>query len=606
MAKSIHLINPEMTYRDAPLPYLYLVLKSYYHEFGKYKDDWKWNLPISNIEGLEFDEIIELITGGNPTVVGFSCYIWNYKLNLELGKAIKEKLPNTIIAYGGPHILYHDNQEWFAQNPWCDIIGSGRGEEFFMDILDQLSEGHFTPALISSCVYPSPDKKNWLSSNIKPASFQWPRSMFYGSEVEIQLLHHMAKQRGARLSTLWETTRGCPYNCSYCDWGGATASKVLRKSEETVYAELKTMEELDICYIDVCDANFGILKKRDVDIIEHLIKRADEGWEVTVGLNGKAKNDLETVHKIDYMMMKSKIAVISDYHYSVNAADPKIAAAVNRSSFPSSRHTDFIKSINHLGYKTRIEYILGLPESTLETFYAEFNDISDSEAWLSERYVWTLLPRSPASKPEYVEKYKLKTVPVRYIHYNTLKQKLRDEYYLLDDPQFQGRFDIVIETSTYTKNEWLEMYFMDNFARATEPAKITTALRKKLEKENISAGEFFRACWRALQNMDENGQKTLSSIFESIEKALKGDTYFAFYTFKNQPEPLGLQTISMLLLTEHHQSFLSALTQEIPQIKKYTDELSKISESLAQIGLTKNPIDTILTNHRAYVVNGEL
>lgn len=605
MSKTIHLINPEMTYRDAPLPYLYLVLKSYYHEFGKHKDSWKWSLPISNIEGLEFNDIVDLVVAENPAVVGFSCYIWNYKLNLELGKAIRERLPNAVIAYGGPHILYHDNPEWFAQHPWCDIIGSGRGEEFFMDILDQVAEGNFTPSLISSCVYPSPDKKNWHNSNIKPATFQWPRSMFYGSETEVKVLHHMAKQRGARLSTLWETTRGCPYNCAYCDWGGATASKILKKSEETVYSELKTMEELDICYIDVCDANFGILKNRDVQIIEYIIDKAKNGWEVTVGLNGKAKNDLETVHKIDYMMMESKIAVISDYHYSVNAADPKIAAAVNRSSFPSSRHTDFIKSINHLGYKTRIEYILGLPESTLETFYAEFDDISDSGAWLSERYVWTLLPRSPASKPEYVQKYQIKTVPVRYIHYNTLKQKLRDEYYLLDDLKYQGRFDIVIETSTYTKQEWLQMYFMDNFARATEPAKITTALRNKLAQEGVSAGQFFRSCWAALQNMDAKAKRSLDSIFDSIETALRGDSYFAFYTYNDRPTPLGLQTIVMLLLAEHHDSFLKGLIKELPIVSKFSDELDKISSNLEKISSTQNPTETILTNHRAYVVNGE-
>lgn len=106
--------------------------------------------------------------------------------------------------------------------------------------------------------------------------------------------------------------------------------------------------------------------------------------------------------------------------------------------------------------------------------------------------------------------------------------------------------------------------------------------------------------------MDISAQKSLSSIFESIEKALKGETYFAFYTFKDQEEPLGLQTISVLLLAEHHDSFMQALEKELPVIKKYPEELQKITQKLTSIQQANNPTETILTNHRAYVVNGEI
>lgn len=607
MANSIYLVNPEITYRDAPLPYLYLLLKSYYTEFGRHADKWTWTLPLANLEGLHFEETVDYIVSGNPKIVGFSNYIWNYKLNLELGKAVKERLPDAFIVYGGPHILYKENPSWFADHPWVDIIcegGSGQGEEFMKDLLDQLAEGTYSPIDISFCVFPSLDRKTWIKPASKKFTFKWPRSMFYGSETEVQLLKHMAKLRGAKVSTLWETTRGCPYSCAYCDWGGVTGSKILIKEDAIIKNELRIMEELEVCFIEFCDANFGILKKRDIDLVEYLVERSKAGWSFTVALNGKAKNDFETNQKIDHLMMESKIAIATDNHHAVNATDPKISAAINRTFFPSQKHIDFINSTNQFGYKTRIEYILGLPEATLETFYREFDDIAASDSWLSERYVWNLIPRSPASKPEYIEKYNIQTVPVKYIHSSTLRQKLRDEYFLLDDPRYQGTYDIVVETSSYSRRDWMQMYYMDHFARGTEPSNITTNLRKELEKEGLSAGQFFQLCWQAIQDMDNAGTASFKRILDSIERALRGETYFSLYNFENYDRPIGLQTISLLHIAHHANSFVESLTPKLPRKPKIQKELKNMREYLNAIVSTEDPLDWVMSKHKDYVLSG--
>ena len=36
----------------------------------------------------------------------------------------------------------------------------------------------------------------------------------------------------------WETNRGCPFSCAFCDWGSATASKVSRMHLDRIYKEL--------------------------------------------------------------------------------------------------------------------------------------------------------------------------------------------------------------------------------------------------------------------------------------------------------------------------------------------------------------------------------
>jgi hypothetical protein len=73
---------------------------------------------------------------------------------------------------------------------------------------------------------------------------------------------------------IYETTRGCPYKCTYCDWGGGTFTKVVKKPLETIFAEIEFLCANKIEYFFVADANFGIYKE-DVDgkKKEILIKR---------------------------------------------------------------------------------------------------------------------------------------------------------------------------------------------------------------------------------------------------------------------------------------------------------------------------------------------
>ena len=59
----------------------------------------------------------------------------------------------------------------------------------------------------------------------------------------------------------WETNRGCPFKCTFCDWGSAIASKVRNFEEERLYKEIDYFSEKKIDLVFGADANFGILKR---------------------------------------------------------------------------------------------------------------------------------------------------------------------------------------------------------------------------------------------------------------------------------------------------------------------------------------------------------
>ena len=74
---------------------------------------------------------------------------------------------------------------------------------------------------------------------------------------------------------LWETNRGCPFKCAFCDWGSATGDKVASFEEERLHKEIDWFSNNKIEFVFCCDANFGI-KKRDIDIANYISKKKEE------------------------------------------------------------------------------------------------------------------------------------------------------------------------------------------------------------------------------------------------------------------------------------------------------------------------------------------
>ena len=70
---------------------------------------------------------------------------------------------------------------------------------------------------------------------------------------------------GVDYISAWETNRGCPFQCTFCDWGSATKTKVRKWERDRLFKEIEWFADNKIPYIDCCDANFGIFVERDLE-----------------------------------------------------------------------------------------------------------------------------------------------------------------------------------------------------------------------------------------------------------------------------------------------------------------------------------------------------
>src|SRR5690606_28665892 len=79
--------------------------------------------------------------------------------------------------------------------------------------------------------------------------------------------------------------RGCPYGCTYCDWGSATLQKVTKFPAERVIAEIEYIARNKAETLFIADANFGMLEQ-DIEIASALGRmKARYGYPSRVFLN---------------------------------------------------------------------------------------------------------------------------------------------------------------------------------------------------------------------------------------------------------------------------------------------------------------------------------
>src|SRR5262249_42218501 len=106
-------------------------------------------------------------------------------------------------------------------------------------------------------------------------------------------LERLVQARGPGVfGAVWETNRGCPYSCSFCDWGSNIMSKVRRFDIERVRAEAEWIARMGTQVILLVDANVGILP-RDTEIADFLCAaKAKYGYPKSIYYSA-AKNNPE-------------------------------------------------------------------------------------------------------------------------------------------------------------------------------------------------------------------------------------------------------------------------------------------------------------------------
>src|SRR5258708_31712612 len=160
---------------------------------------------------------------------------------------------------------------------------------------------------------------------------------------------------------LWETNRGCPCRCTFCDWGSATAAKVTKFGEERLFSEVDWFARKRVEYIFCCDANFGI-QKRDVDIARYVAKvKAETGFPRALSVQN-TKNATERAYETQKLL--SDAGLNKGVALSMQSVDETTMLAINRDNISLDTYMEWQRPFTRDRVETYSDPILGLPAQT--------------------------------------------------------------------------------------------------------------------------------------------------------------------------------------------------------------------------------------------------
>ena len=416
------------------LPYSVGLLQSYAQSHLRNPERYEFLLPVYKAIGVE--EAARQLRGAQ--VIGFSTYVWNIRHSLAIARAVKRDSPGTLIVCGGPQVPDRA-EEFLRQNPFVDIVCHGEGEAVFTAVLEkcetrdweELSGVSYLRADGRFVSRPKPPRMKDLSEIPSP----------YLSGVFDPL---MAAHPNESWIITWETNRGCPFACTFCDWGSAVASKVYRFEMERLLAEIEWFARRRIGFVFCCDANFGILP-RDLDLAEHLVEtRRQYGFPFSFSLQN-TKNATERSYRIQKILAGSLNT--HGVTISLQSLDPETLRSIKRDNISSESFQELQRRYTKDGVYTYTDLILGLPGETYAAFAEGVSQvIENGQHNHIQFHNCSVLPNAEMGDPEYQKKHGMVTVAqeMKRIHSSLEEEDEVAEY-----------LDLVVATDRMPPAEWV-------------------------------------------------------------------------------------------------------------------------------------------------------
>jgi hypothetical protein len=394
--------------------------------------------------------------GDWPTIFLFSHYAWTSDRNLAMASQVKAVMPNAITIHGGPSAPKYegDAERWFAEHPQVDVAVRGEGEVTLAEALDALGSAWSelpdgTPDLevladVAGLSYRTPDGLRRTADRDRIADLDTVPSPYLAGIFE-------RVERFRAPSLILETNRGCPYGCTFCDWGSATLSRIRKFDLDRVKGEMEWAAKHKLEFFMVADANFGMLD-RDVEIVEWAVELKKRYGAPSQFWVNYAKNKVGNLAKIVQILREGGIG--TQCVASVQSFDAGVLKTIRRSNIKIERYDALTDEFRRGELPLETDIMLGLPGSTVDTLLSDLQAAIDRELQVRALPL-QLLVNSPMNDPEY-----------------------RAEHGIVAAPD-----EVVQETNTYTRDDWWEMMAVRRFFYFAERSGLLRQLATHVRAE---------------------------------------------------------------------------------------------------------------------------
>lgn len=274
-------------------------------------------------------------------VIAFSCYIWNRGMMDEIIPDLHRLLPGADLWAGGPEVSYNAAEileRWNLRG-----VMTGPGEEVFSRLAFAYANGasHDLPTVLDG---------NQMRRKLDDIPFWYENMDNFANRI-----------------IYYESSRGCPFSCSYC------LSSIDRamdfRSAARVCRELDFFMEKRVPQVKFVDRTFNCKKEHALPILRHILEH-DNG---VTNFHFEIAADLLDQDYFAVMQRLRPGAV--QLEIGVQSTNPDTIAAIHR-KMDFSRVSDVVRHISSWrNIHIHLDLIAGLPFEDLQRFQTSFNDV---------------------------------------------------------------------------------------------------------------------------------------------------------------------------------------------------------------------------------------
>jgi radical SAM superfamily enzyme YgiQ (UPF0313 family) len=333
-------------------------------------------------ENLDFRRMINRILDLKPDAVAITCLTAFYNQAVSLSRELKKNKITTII--GGPHPTFLPYQTLVESQ--ADYVVCGEGENPLRELIRNNFRNDNIPGVYSLENLKSERQeiiKARLVDNLDELPFpDWAQM----NPQDYPKAPHGAFIRGFPVGVII-TSRGCPYECTFCAAPKFCDRKIRFRTPENVVEEIEYLiKNYQVKEIHFEDDNFTI----NADNVKRLCRLL---MEKKIKINWACPNGIRADNVSPELIRLMKESGCYYFAYGIESANPRILKNIKkRESIDTIERA--IKMADEAGISTQGFFIFGLPGETASTIEENVNFALSSGLSRAQFIILDVLPGS--------------------------------------------------------------------------------------------------------------------------------------------------------------------------------------------------------------------
>ena len=338
------------------------------------------DVSILDIEGHRYkqDEVLKIIKGKDYDIVGLGTLITGYKYTKWLVKEIRKIRPDIDIWMGNS--IASTIPEMAITDMGVDIVVMGEGEETVKD-LAKVTEEHGDISKVKGIVFKN--GADIIRTPERPLIGDIDTLPFPAWEMFPQNIYMYAPTGRLPLPTAYiSTTRGCPYNCTYC-------YHPFQNKKVRTHSALRVVEEISILKrkykvrgILFADDLFMVDKKRIHEICDLIEKKK-------LNIKWIASSRVNTLD--EDVLRHMKYAGCISLCFGIESGSQKILNNIKKNA-TVGQAKDAIRLVKKSGIEPVCSYMIGNVGETRETVFETVSFIIKNMLEITSLFLTTPYP----------------------------------------------------------------------------------------------------------------------------------------------------------------------------------------------------------------------